>query len=76
MQAQSKKQVCAEILVAETAIIGQVATGDTEVDRASASQTVVTSLEQGDQVHVRQTKLLTGHYLGDGYTVFTGTLLL
>ncbi|XP_052775019.1 complement C1q-like protein 3 [Mya arenaria] len=74
VRAQYQKQVCAEI-VAEPEVVGQVAAGDTEIERASASLTVVTSLEKGNEVYVRETKTWTGHFFGDGFTVFTGYLL-
>ncbi|KAH3693665.1 complement C1q-like protein 4 [Dreissena polymorpha] len=74
VRAQYHKQACAEI-VAEPEVIGVVAAGDTEIERASSSLTVVTSLSLGDVVHVREMKMFKGDFYGDGFTVFTGVLL-
>ncbi|XP_045157052.2 complement C1q-like protein 2 [Mercenaria mercenaria] len=74
VRAQYQKQVCAEI-VSEPHVIGQLAAGDSEIERASASVTVVASLHAGDDVYVRETKPWTGSFFGEGYTSFTGILL-
>jgi hypothetical protein len=74
VRAQYQRQVCTEI-VAEPTVIGQLTAGDSEIDRASASVTVVVILEAGNEVYVRETKTWTGHFYGEGYTVFTGILL-
>lgn len=74
VRAQYHKQVVAEI-IAEPQVIGQLAAGDSEIERASASVTIVVSLQAGDEVYVRETKTWTGNFFGDGYTSFTGILL-
>lgn len=72
--AQNQKQVWAEI-VADSHVIGQLAAGDQDIDRASASVSVVAFLEAGKEVHVRETKMWTGYFQGEGFTAFTGLLL-
>jgi len=72
--AQNQKQVWAEIL-ADGVVIGQLAAGDQEIDRASASVSVVAYLDVGNEVHVRETKMWTGYFHGEGFTAFTGLLL-
>lgn len=74
VRAQNERQVWAEI-VAEPVVIGQCDAGDTEIDHASASISVVAFLEAGDEVYVRQTKMWTGYFQGNGFTAFTGLLL-
>ncbi|XP_060587429.1 complement C1q-like protein 2 [Ruditapes philippinarum] len=74
VRAQYQKQVCAEI-IAEPHVIGQLAAGDSEIERASASITVVVSLQAGDEIYVRESKPWTGNLFGEGYTSFTGILL-
>ncbi|KAL4236392.1 hypothetical protein ACF0H5_004777 [Mactra antiquata] len=74
IRAPDYKQVSVEIL-AKSHVIATLTAGDTNVDKSTASVTVVVSLHEGDEVMMQETKPCTRHCLGDGFVTFTGILL-